>query len=481
MIGNNKKNIAIILFSSIFIRTLFILFNQYDFYTTPQFNLSKQYFKEGYAIAAGFGYIRGEGPAKDDLNELYNRINKKNFRISTRTVEPISSEGKHYEMLHPPGMAILVATINRLFGIKADVPIQIFGMILDSLGAIILYFMVNTYFGRPLGLMVGLVYSVFPPLACYSTISRLPEGLLSIFIITFLACILKAIHSNRKYALLWYLSSGILLGIGCYLRPDYMLLPVFMAFALWLYTRRFVYSITTMISIQILVLIVLFPWAYRNHELNGRWIFTSTSVGATLITGLAEFNNPWGFGAYDEDRHEQAVAQGFESAWAPEADQYFRKLFIHSIRENPSGFIRSIILRIPMALFTPYDWGFDNPYRKKSFRVLRDEGKDRYIVFFKQTSYFLKAYWDRILMGLISFASLVGIFLFFLSPKNSNKILLFLMISPHVYSILTHMITHLEPRFLIPSAFCWLIGFAYFLYFISCLCLPKNAIFISKS
>ena len=41
-----------------------------------------------------------------------------------------------------------------------------------------------------------------------------------------------------------------------------------------------------MAIIQSIVFILLTPWAYRNHEICGRWIFTSTATGWTLVGGL---------------------------------------------------------------------------------------------------------------------------------------------------------------------------------------------------
>jgi hypothetical protein len=110
-----------------------------------------------------------------------------------------------------------------------------------------------------------------------------------------------------------------------------MLMPLFVGLGLWLYTRRFWQSFSAMVFAQVVVFLVLSPWAFRNYGICGRWVFTSSGVGATLITGLGEFNNPWGFGYTDEDRYKQAVLQGFSSAWSPGqifiSGDYFLKVF----------------------------------------------------------------------------------------------------------------------------------------------------------
>ena len=39
--------------------------------------------------------------------------------------------------------------------------------------------------------------------------------------------------------------------------------------------------------------------------------------------------------------------------------------------------------------------------------------------------------------------------------------LILLLMGPHLYGILSHLPTHTEARFLLPSIFCWLTAFAY--------------------
>jgi 4-amino-4-deoxy-L-arabinose transferase-like glycosyltransferase len=457
-----KKHSVMVALAAILIRIAFMIWDWSGYCITPQWTLSKVYFIEGYAIAAGYGYVYGEGAAREHLSELYRRVTSQNLRVTPEMAGPMPEKGKYSETLHPPGMALLVAGINRLFGIRADLPVQFIGLILDSAAAVLVCWMVSNFFNVHVGLIAGLAYAFFPPLGYMSSVSKLPAGLMGFFVVASLACVLKATRSSGWSVKTWYLLSGVILGLGCYLRPDYMLLPVFMVLPLWAYTRRFMHSMATMILVQVVVLLVLFPWAYRNHDLCGRWIFTSSSMGATFITGLGEFNNPWGFGYTDGDRHRQAVSQGFINPWVPEADLYFRNLFIQSIKQNPGAYLKSIILRMPMAFLTPHDWGYDNPYKTDSFARARRGGEDRYQVLKARPWYFLGAYWDRLAMGCLSLLCFIGVIVLLIRERRRYGLIL-LVISPHVYSILSHVVTHFEARFTIPSVFCWLIGLSYLL------------------
>src|SRR5262245_56288086 len=72
----------------------------------------------------------------------------------------------------------------------------------------------------------------------------------------------------------------------------------------------------------------------------------------------------------------------------------------------------------------------------------------------------LAAYWDRLAMALVTLACTIGTCAMLVLERHRAADLL-LVISPHVYSIGVHLLTHVEPRYLLPSMSLWLIGLAY--------------------
>ena len=458
---DKKRQLVLVLFIAILVRVGCMVWSWSGYYFKEQNELSKSYFRQGYGIAAGYGYVRGDGKAIKHFDRLYEHINSENFRITPDTAGPLPNEGMEFQMLHPPGMSLLVYVVHNIFAMRADVPIQIIGIILDAIAVGLVYWMGCTFFGMRVGFAASLAYSLFPPLI-YSSAIKMPDGLLSVFICGSVACVLKAVHSKGRHEVSWYVASGLILGLGSYLRPDYILMPLFMGLGLWLYTRRFWQSFSAMVLTQVVVFMVLFPWAYRNHGISGRWVFTSSSLGPTLITGLGEFHNPWGFGPLDEDRHEQARLQGFSSAWSPEADHYFRKLFFQSIQQQPMAYLQAVVYRLPLALMPPFDWGYANPYKTQSFTDLREAGIDRYQAVTRKFKYILKAYWDVLVMSVVSFCNLFFVFVMFFKERKRFGLIL-LLLTPHIYSILSHILIHMQPRLLLPSIFCWLIALGYVL------------------
>jgi hypothetical protein len=204
---------------------------------------------------------------------------------------------------------------------------------------------------------------------------------------------------------------------------------------------------------QALAFALLLPWAWRNHGLCERWIFTSTSVGATLVSGLGAHNNPWKFGHLDEDRAREARAQGMDSPWDSKADIYFRSVFLRAVLDDPGAYAVSILKRIPLGLAAPQSFGFANPLKTQTFSEVRAaSGKDRYSIIRENPRYVLLAYWDVLLIALLNIMGFVGCCVMVVREREKRALVL-LLFMPHLYSLATHLITNMEPRYLLPSAF----------------------------
>jgi 4-amino-4-deoxy-L-arabinose transferase-like glycosyltransferase len=462
---NEKKftvgRMAIVLVLAAAIRAGFVLWALTDWHASQQSGMSRLYFREAYAICAGYGYVVGQGKSNAFLKDIQRRVETEGLQVTPETSGELP-EGWRYEMLHPPGYALLIAASHKFLGSPGRVPMQVLGVILDTVAACLMYWMVATFFKPRVGFISGILYAIYLPAAFMAASSMMPAGLLSSLVMACLACTLLAGRAKGGKAVFWFIAAGVLLGLGSYLRPDYMLMPVVLSVGLWAYTQKFYKSIGGMILTQLVVITVLFPWAYRNHQISGRWIFTSTSVGGTLITGLGEFENPWGFGGSDTDRHQEAIAQGFDSAWGSDADKHFRKVWLDSVKSDPKGYAMTIVRRSPMAVAPMYGFGFENPLKTQSFSETRQEGLDRYDAIKSRPLYILGAYWDRLAMASLSFLCLLCSMLMFIRQQRQMG-LVFLLLCPHIYSIGSHILTHLEPRFLLPSMFSLLIGISYVL------------------
>ena len=425
-----RKHLAIVISTAAIVRIFFMLCNWSGYTAKFLEGMSTSYFCGGYGIAAGYGYV--DDPKTE---ELFERIKVRNIRFTPEVVEPLTDAITY--ALRPPGLSLVVAGINRILGMRADVPVQILGILLDTLAAGITFWIGRSCLGWKTGFIGGLIFAIFPPLA-YTSICKIPCGLLSFFIVTFLACTLRATWSRGWRAVGWLLVGGLSVGLGSYLRPDYLLAPVFITCGVWAYTHRFWRSVGAMTVVQIIAFLVLLPWAYHNHLVMDRWVFTSTGVGPALVTGLAEFDNPWGYKYGDDGRVQQTKDAGISYPWGNDADLYMRKLA------------------------TPFWWGYDNPNKATFFEARMQSGLHReqfYMLHWKEA---ILANWQFMPIALFTFACSVCVIIMFVKEWSRAGLIL-LLVSPHLYSLISHILTHFEERFILPSMFCWLLAMGYVL------------------
>lgn len=418
--------LSLIVGIALVVRLLMIVWTYTGPYVLPENPMARGYLERGYRIAEGRGYVHEDG-------------------------EPA--------MLHPPGVSLLSAAFRRALSRDADLPVQLVGAALDALAAGVVGWIAWVVFGSRAGYAAGLLYACFLPLA-FVSVTKTADGMMTLFIAGASAMGIVGIAPAGRARWGAFAASGVLIGLGSYLRPDYAALPLVMLPVLWANWRRVLPALGAAAVMQGAVLLVLLPWAWRNHEICGRWIFTSTNVGPVLITGLGEYRNPWNFGHTDQDREREARAAGFSKPWSPEADVYFREMFRKAISEHPAGYAMAVAKRIPLAVATPLTWGFANPCRTVGLGQLQIEGADRYEVLRTRTGYVLAAYWDVLMTGGISALGLVCAAIMFWTERR-RWALVILVLLPHLYAISTHLLTHMEPRFLLPSFYCWLIAFAY--------------------
>jgi hypothetical protein len=456
-----KSRLGKVFLCAALFRLIFLVWSWTPWLAEPQDGMSLLYFRQGYGLAVGYGYVSSVGEGGRQLKDLYALVEENKTPLTAATAPPLDRHDAWPEMLHPPGMAMLIGGLYRLLHTPVDLAVELVGVLLDSLSAALLCELLTRAWSPALGYATGLCYAFFPPLAFGAAASRTPEGLMAIFVTATVFCVWMALQSGRQRWLWWSLLGGLSLGLGSYFRPDYLLLPIPLGLGAWALTRRFWISVRNLIIVQVTVLLLLLPWAARNHERCGRWIFTSTSVGPTLIDGLGAYHNPWGFGGSDIDRGKEAVAQGLNSAWSPEADVYFRGLFWKSVAQHPLGYGLSVAKKLPLAVAPPLDWGLQNPFKQGTFLEARqNNGQDRYDVLLSKFGQTLLSYSDVLAAGGVCLAALLG-WVYLFGRERARWGLGAFLISPYLYALGTHLLTQFEPRYLLPSIGWLLIGLGY--------------------
>jgi 4-amino-4-deoxy-L-arabinose transferase-like glycosyltransferase len=133
------------------------------------------------------------------------------------------------------------------------------------------------------------------------------------------------------------LFGAILLAGSILVRPGALPLPVILGVLASLavnrqtqppYHRRW-WALPAGTSMLLLTILVLLPWAIRNHRVVGKWVWTSTNSGITRYDGF----NPDATGASDQSF--VAAMPQLKAMSEIERDEYFAREADHFIRARP--------------------------------------------------------------------------------------------------------------------------------------------------
>ena len=144
-----------------------------------------------------------------------------------------------------------------------------------------------------------------------------------------------------------WLAGGIILAASTLVRPGALPLPVILAVLGALATRtarpanrggdpayhRW-WSLPVGTSMLLLTILILLPWAMRNHRVLGQWVWTSTNAGITRYDGF----NPDATGASDQSFVE--AMPHLRSMGEIERNDYFAREANHFMRERPLDSIK---------------------------------------------------------------------------------------------------------------------------------------------
>ncbi len=357
--------------------------------------------------------------------------------------------------MYPPGVAMLGGIVYRLLGIPIWLTWQIAGVVADTLVIPLLYGLVMLGLGHARVARSAMpIYALFPP-AWFNAVSMYTTALVPLFAALSCYALLLAVNSAGRRRLVMLLAAGLAVALCGYFRSDYLLIGASFFPALWLAQRNFWLATWQTALVQLTALVLLLPWAYRNHEISQRWVFGGSNTGGTLVTGLGDYPNPWGFGPRDQDRWREASDAGLVDPFDFDSDLHFQMVFRQAIAEHPGAYLRIVLSRFGETLAEPLDSGLAPPADAPHGSAIRSGGAANLIAA-------AKAHWARGLAALAVLASNLGwAILAWREWRKRPLILIPLMVA--VYASISHVFTFLLPNFLMPGVFAQIIGLAYLL------------------
>lgn len=420
-------------------------------YSPDHSGMTADYTGPSYMLACGYGYSRPRidrwHSLKEELAERSMRLAAEGKQLSRADRPELPGEPLRPLLFRTPGYPVFLLVVYRLFGEPLLLHAGIVQAVLGALEPLLVYLLAMATLRRA-GIALGAAWmaALYPPIA-FAAVMRLPGAPAMLLVLAAAVCVQHGAARKRYWA--WMAAAGLLIAASCYFRPNAMLLWVFLAAALlWRQGPRRRAILSTALLAGGIYLGML-PWALRNRQRTGRWIWGSTGTGMTLWKSIGEYPNPWGIKVNDLLTTRRAKAEGFESDLTPEADLWFRGQVRTHLRQRPGFFVAAALKRLPWMAAAPYDTGYVNPHRTKGMfsYYLNREGLRPRQVLLRHPGYVLRAYWERLLvMACSAFGTLSLLALVVVRRRHASEVALLAAVP--AYYVLLHAATVFAPRYL---------------------------------
>ncbi len=331
------------------------------------------------------------------------------------------------EALQPPGEAVVLAAVWKLTGSERWLGYLLLMVVLGALMTpLVVYISFELFARRRAAYLAGLLYAVYPPLAWLATIPHLDSWAVDLTIVT-TALLLRARRSDRQVR--WLLAAGVMVGLGCYFRPELLLLAPLVALASLSWQRRRdalrMGTLPTVVAIAILT-----PWTIRNAEVFHRFIPVRIGTGQALWEGLGEIHNNFGAVLNDAVTNRQVNAVQPDLVYgSPAYDSFLEAKALSAISTHPAFYATLIGTRLLRStlLLNNGDWAED-----------------------------LTGFVRRLAAGLEPLLFLISVVVLVLTWRRFARSHL-ILIAVLTATIGPYLLLHFEPRYALPAAFAYLV------------------------
>jgi hypothetical protein len=212
------------------------------------------------------------------------------------------------------------------------------------------------------------------------------------------------------------------------------------------------------------VIILLLPWWIRNYRIYHKFIPLSADFGAAFWGGLGIVSNPYGFEYSDEAADKYVQKMGYTYGYGTRKfGNVLLERALEVIKTHPFFYLKSIVYRIPKALFPGIPWGIEPKdfsfVPKWSFHLWQEVsggGLTNYAI--SHPSIFVYKLVQRGIAAILFSFALSGAWL-----KRKQCAQVFLLISIPLYFILIHStITYPNDRYVLPGTWVYLVFSAVF-------------------
>lgn len=186
-----------------------------------------------------------------------------------------------------PGTSFLLAAFYWVFGHHYG-PVVVFQVLLGTFSVYLVMALASQLYDEAVALYAGLLLACWPAQIQFT--SLLQSELL--FEVLFLLAFLAYLRLSRPAPQI--LVTGLLLALASYVRPLAMLAPFLFVFLVQGPKFDWRGGALRLVGLLLVLYAGLVPWALRNQQVSGHWVWVSANSGANLWMG----NNPQTTGEY---------------------------------------------------------------------------------------------------------------------------------------------------------------------------------------
>ncbi len=206
------------------------------------------------------------------------------------------AEGKPYAVYEPPRYVLRMPGFPLLLSIPLSLfpgsflAARLFLAIVGTGACGLVYLLGRELFDHRTGLIAGWFTAVSPAMVGFSVIilSETPFALGVVGSLWAFARLLRGLSTGSSFRMVlgWALLTGMFIALGTYMRPSWLPVAVLCAVGILLYGRFGRKAVAASALVLATAYLALLPWAARNYQITGHWVFTTLWSGPSLYDGL---------------------------------------------------------------------------------------------------------------------------------------------------------------------------------------------------
>ena len=370
------------------------------------------------------------------------------LKLFLRGIDPPSNADV---LAHPPGYSILIAAIFSLFG-ESDFALRLFQIFCDGLSVLFVFLIAFELTTKRVAIVAGVLAALSPQLS-YNSLLLLPDSLSVLPILVAVYILIRLGSDSRRW--LSMVVAGAMLGLSCWLRPNGLLLPLFIAVVVLFHFQKGM-RLRIVAPLVCAALIIIAPLTIRNLVVFDRFVPISLGSGVTFIEGIADYDSD---GATALPKTDMEVLQR-------ETQIYSRPDYGGSLY-NPDGIERERArVALGVAVIRPRPFWFVGVMIRRAASMLRLErvpviagsslaletnasiiGEPTFgSTLLRVPAVILKAAQKLFITAIMLPLALIGLLILF--KKQRSQVLVFLTVVP-VYFLCIQSLLHTEYRYVL--------------------------------